>query len=121
MRLFAIVVSSIGASALSCWVIAQIAKCISQWWAWRTIEQAARKTPIPPAPRVPSIRVRDYSIPVERVVEVANKYPQWRRLAENWPRLLELYNEEASGPNAPKLYKAIQTCTCRLPSPGGSK
>lgn len=66
MRLFAIVVSSIGASALSCWVIAQIAKCISQWWAWRTIEQAARKTPIPPAPRVPSIRVRDYSIPVER-------------------------------------------------------
>lgn len=40
--------------------------------------------------------------------QTANKYPKWKPFAENWDKMMQLYNEEKEKDIFPKLYKLIQ-------------
>lgn len=44
----------------------------------------------------------------ERLQEVADMFPTWQGLVDNWGELDALYDEEAAQNNAPKLYKRMQ-------------
>lgn len=45
---------------------------------------------------------------VQRLGEVAKRFPEWTGLVQNWAELTELYEEELPTGEAPKLYRRIQ-------------
>lgn len=45
-----------------------------------------------------------------RLGEVADAYPRWRGLVDNWDELTALYLEELPTGKAPRCYKLIQQC-----------
>jgi hypothetical protein len=44
----------------------------------------------------------------ERLNEVAERFPRWKRLVGDWDTLTELYEEEEPTGTAPKLYRLME-------------
>ena len=59
VRTTIIVVAALLMSSVFCWALSQVARFIAQWLEYRAIDNAARNSLR--APRLPSIRARDYS------------------------------------------------------------
>ena len=44
------------------------------------------------------------------ITEVSKVYPVWEGIAENWDKLMKLYNEEKDNRFAPRLYGFLKEC-----------